>query len=197
MTISRWILLKMRNVSEKRCRENQNTHFMISKVFPTITPFMRSFRKIWWRQRPQMTSQCGADALHAGKAKLRARTACKRPRAQVTTHTHTHTNEEYLLLSHSNSDSPTRLNAILRCCLAQNWVARTSEVMRGMPSAFLSACVRAGGTANVLPWQHADQIYGYRVTSVFSNKQDYRCLCCWTEQRDAWSKPRWRRNKCE
>jgi hypothetical protein len=152
-----------------------------------------------------MTSQYGADALHAGKARLRARTSCKPPRAQVTTHTHT--NEEYLLLSHSNSDSLTPLSAILRytyiVCRAQNWVecsrqyARTSEYLPGMPSAFLSACVRAGGTANVLPWQHADQIYGYRVTSVFSTKQDYRCFCCWREQRNAWSKPRLRRNKCE
>jgi hypothetical protein len=24
----------MRNVSDKSCRENQNTHFMLSKVFP-------------------------------------------------------------------------------------------------------------------------------------------------------------------
>ena len=30
MIISRWILLRMRNVSDKSCRENQNTHFMFN-----------------------------------------------------------------------------------------------------------------------------------------------------------------------
>jgi hypothetical protein len=30
--ISRWILLRMRNVSDKSCRENQNTHFMFINV---------------------------------------------------------------------------------------------------------------------------------------------------------------------
>jgi hypothetical protein len=39
--ISRLILLRMRNVSDKSCRENQNTHFMFSNVFPKIVPFMR------------------------------------------------------------------------------------------------------------------------------------------------------------
>jgi hypothetical protein len=39
--ISRWILLRMRNVSDKSCRENQNTHFMFNNVFPKIVPFMR------------------------------------------------------------------------------------------------------------------------------------------------------------
>jgi hypothetical protein len=33
MTISRWIVLRMRNVPDKSCRENQNTHFMYSKFF--------------------------------------------------------------------------------------------------------------------------------------------------------------------
>ena len=33
MIISRWIILKMRNVSDKICRENQNTHFVFYKFF--------------------------------------------------------------------------------------------------------------------------------------------------------------------
>jgi hypothetical protein len=41
MIISRWILLRMRNVSDKSCTENQNTHFMFSNVFPKIVPFVR------------------------------------------------------------------------------------------------------------------------------------------------------------
>jgi len=31
----------MKCVSDKSCRENQNTHFMFSNVFPKIVPFMR------------------------------------------------------------------------------------------------------------------------------------------------------------
>jgi hypothetical protein len=41
MIISRRILLTVRNVSDKSCRENQNTHFMFNNVFPKIVPFMR------------------------------------------------------------------------------------------------------------------------------------------------------------
>ena len=35
------ILLIMRNVSDKSCRENQNTHFMFSNIFRKILPFIR------------------------------------------------------------------------------------------------------------------------------------------------------------
>ena len=41
MIISRLILLRMRNVSDKHYRENQNTRFMFNKFFPKIVPFMR------------------------------------------------------------------------------------------------------------------------------------------------------------
>jgi len=33
--------LRMRNVSGKRCRENQNTHFVFNKLFLKIMPLMR------------------------------------------------------------------------------------------------------------------------------------------------------------
>jgi hypothetical protein len=56
MTISRWIILRMRTVSSKSCRENQNTYFMFSNIFPEIVPFMRKYRKIWWEsEKSQMT----------------------------------------------------------------------------------------------------------------------------------------------
>ena len=38
---SRSFLLRMRNVSDKSCRENQNTHFGFSNYFSKIVPFMR------------------------------------------------------------------------------------------------------------------------------------------------------------
>jgi len=36
MIISLLIILRMRNVPDKSCRENQNTHFMFNNVFPKI-----------------------------------------------------------------------------------------------------------------------------------------------------------------
>ena len=39
--ISRSVLLRMRNVSDRSYRENQNTHFVFSDFFPKIVPFMR------------------------------------------------------------------------------------------------------------------------------------------------------------
>ena len=41
LIISRSVLLTMRNVSDKSCTENQNTHFVFSDFFAKIVPFMR------------------------------------------------------------------------------------------------------------------------------------------------------------
>ena len=42
MIMSRSVLLRMKNVSDKICKENQNSHFMFSSFFfPKILPFMR------------------------------------------------------------------------------------------------------------------------------------------------------------
>jgi len=38
--VSRWTLLRMGNVSETGCRENQSTYFMFHYFFPKIVPFM-------------------------------------------------------------------------------------------------------------------------------------------------------------
>ena len=41
LILSRSVLLRMRNVSDKSCRENQNNHFVFSNFFSKIVPFMR------------------------------------------------------------------------------------------------------------------------------------------------------------
>jgi len=46
MIVSRPILIRMRNVSDKSCREKQNTCFMFSNVLSTIVTFMRKRGKI-------------------------------------------------------------------------------------------------------------------------------------------------------
>jgi len=38
---ARWILLRMRNVSNKSCRENRKIQFICDNFFPQIVPFMR------------------------------------------------------------------------------------------------------------------------------------------------------------
>jgi len=42
MIISRSVILRMRNVSDKSCRENQNTHFVFSNFF-----FFRKSCRLW------------------------------------------------------------------------------------------------------------------------------------------------------
>jgi len=46
MIILRWILLRMTDVSDKSCRENQNTPFMFNNVFPKIVLFMTYLKNI-------------------------------------------------------------------------------------------------------------------------------------------------------
>jgi hypothetical protein len=41
MTVSPQILRRMRNVLDKSCRENKNTHFMFTNFFTKIVPFIR------------------------------------------------------------------------------------------------------------------------------------------------------------
>ena len=41
MITPHWIILRMRDVSHKSCRENQNIHFMSNNISPKIVPFIR------------------------------------------------------------------------------------------------------------------------------------------------------------
>ena len=59
LIILRSVLLRMRNVSDKSCTENQNTHFVFSNFFSES----RAVYEIMWkttvkRGRPQMTIWC-------------------------------------------------------------------------------------------------------------------------------------------
>ena len=63
MTVSLWALLRMRNVSDKYFRENQNTHFIFNYFCPWIVPFMRYSGKIRWSQRGHKWQYNTAHAL--------------------------------------------------------------------------------------------------------------------------------------
>jgi hypothetical protein len=54
MVISRLILLRMRNVSDKHI-ENQNTRFMFNNFLPKIVPFEIMWKNVVELDRAQMT----------------------------------------------------------------------------------------------------------------------------------------------
>jgi hypothetical protein len=67
LIISRSVLLRMGNISDKSCRENQNTHFTFNNFF---SPENRAVYDIMWKNavqpdRPHVTVLYGACALHA------------------------------------------------------------------------------------------------------------------------------------
>ena len=71
MTTFCYILLRMKNILHKKCRENQNTYFMFNAFF-----FLKSCR-LWDNVEKYGESRgatIGAYELHAGKARLHART---------------------------------------------------------------------------------------------------------------------------
>jgi hypothetical protein len=76
----------MRNVSSKRCRENQNTHFMLSNVFfSKIVPLMGQCRKILLSQRSQMAIW---RRVACRKSKVTRAQAHTNIRASTPMHTH-------------------------------------------------------------------------------------------------------------
>jgi len=92
LIISRPFLLRIRNVWDKRRREDENTHFVLSNVF-------FSFRKscsLWDNVGKILQSgaghrwKCGACALHAAYVRLHI-------------HTHTHKQQYVILLFRSNN----------------------------------------------------------------------------------------------
>jgi hypothetical protein len=67
----------MRNGLNESCRDNQNTHFIFNNFFSenrTIYEIMSKNMAEAKGGRSQITSQYGANALHAGKARLHAGT---------------------------------------------------------------------------------------------------------------------------
>jgi len=58
ISLSLAFLLRMRNVSDKSCRENQITHFMFNKfIFENRALYEITWKNIVQPDRPQMTIQ--------------------------------------------------------------------------------------------------------------------------------------------
>jgi hypothetical protein len=99
MTVSRWILLVMINVSNKSCRDIQNTHFVFSNFLclRKSCRLWRKCRKLWCSQRGRRWQYGGA--LHNGLVRLHTRKHTPaplqpRPLSHPLTQTHTHTHTE-------------------------------------------------------------------------------------------------------
>jgi hypothetical protein len=64
MKIFCWILLRMGNLSDKSCSENQNRHFMFNNfVYPKRVPFMIQCGKMWYNQKGHRRKYNTACAL--------------------------------------------------------------------------------------------------------------------------------------
>jgi hypothetical protein len=83
MIISRCILLRMRNVSDKSCRENQNTYFIFNNFFPEN----RAVYVTMWKNMVRVRQDTDDNIIR------RMRFAW-----WITKATHTHTHSEYVIL---------------------------------------------------------------------------------------------------
>jgi hypothetical protein len=73
LIITHSVLFRMKNVSDKICRENQNTFLYLTTFFSEIVPFMRQCEKILHGQASHRW-QYDACAFHAGYVSLQKHT---------------------------------------------------------------------------------------------------------------------------
>ena len=137
MTISRWFIPRMRSLSDKSCRENQNRRFVFNNCFPKIIPFMRKCQKMWCSQRGHKWrhhmahSRCVLDKqgyMHACAC------TCPRVRAPTRTHARRHTQTDTYCFCTTTIVSWTRLNITLcvRClsvCSSKPHVGQTQFLL--------------------------------------------------------------------
>jgi hypothetical protein len=86
----------MGNVLDKRCRENKNKHFSPNNFFSENDTVCEIIPKnLVDSEIPQMTSQYGAYALHAGLTRLHA---------LISLHTHTRPDTHVQARAHAHTD---------------------------------------------------------------------------------------------
>ena len=73
VSITRSFILRTRNVSDKSCRENQKTHFMLTNFFfENLVVYEIMWKK--YCRAGQVTLKYGACALHAGSVRIQTNT---------------------------------------------------------------------------------------------------------------------------
>jgi hypothetical protein len=129
------MLLRMRNVSNKSSRKNQNTHFIFSNVFPKIVLFLEKMSKNEVEPERLQTRWCLRFACWINKTtRAQALAHATRPNTQKSarahTHTHTYTNMKYLLLFHNNCFANASQSYFIRTLL----VFFILTIVQGSPS---------------------------------------------------------------
>jgi hypothetical protein len=123
MTISWWILLRIRNVSNRSCRKNQNTHFMFNNCF-------RKSCFLWDNVKKYGHKLQYGGALHAGLVPLNSRSTCQRPFTH--THTHTHSPTHTSTYAHTNALAHTDAHKYARLTAfpPQQWFLERASMLR-------------------------------------------------------------------
>jgi hypothetical protein len=105
MSVFGWILLRMRNVSDKSCRENQNTHFMFSNILlENRAVYEIMLKNMVEPGRPQMTIWLSVACWISKATRTQAHARIPTP---TPTHTHTHTRTH----THTHTRPHTRMHA--------------------------------------------------------------------------------------
>ena len=105
--ISRSVILRMRYISDGRCKNNRNTHFKYNCFFfRKLVAFMRYCgQNMVQPDRPLMATQYDACALHARQLRQEYR----HTHIHTHTHTHTHTHSHTHTLTHTHTHNITEL----------------------------------------------------------------------------------------
>jgi hypothetical protein len=115
ITISRWIILRMRNGSDKSWTENQNIILRSIIFLPKIVLFMRYWRNIWWSQTGYRWPCNRTHALRMTDSKATREHAHVQVRAHPPIHTHTHTQKYVLLIVFPQQQWCRERASMLRC----------------------------------------------------------------------------------
>jgi hypothetical protein len=102
MTISRWFLLRMRNILNKFCTKNQNTHFIFNNLFRKPCRVWGNIEKYGGVREATNDNRIWRMGVACWISKATRGSTCTRPRAQAPTRTHTHTHthtEKYVTLT--------------------------------------------------------------------------------------------------
>jgi hypothetical protein len=97
MIISPWILPRMRNISDKSCTENENTHFMFHNSTPPPNPPWKSCHLQDTVEKYDTARQATDDNIIQ-----HIHLACRITKVWIQTHTHSEHLIQYLLLLHND-----------------------------------------------------------------------------------------------
>jgi hypothetical protein len=111
--ISRPVLPRMRNVSNKCCTEYQNTYFTFSNFFPKIVPFMRQCRKCGGTRG--ITNDATTWSMRVVRwVSKTTRTQTLRTRAPTRTYERSHTDQYVILIAFSRQQFLSERASVLR-----------------------------------------------------------------------------------